>query len=184
MRIELHIASKASAEEIVSLVNRAYHPPPQEAGWTHEANLILGKRTTLPQVLSLFHERSVILLLCAESKLVACVHVQGGPSGTAYIGMLATEPQRQAQGLGKQMLLHAEAYAKKHFGASAFKMLILSSRPELLAFYQRRGYVQTGETEAYPFDEIGQPIAPGLHFLSLIKAMPDTAFNSDSLAAG
>jgi len=172
MQLELQIARKAHAEEIVALVNRAYHPSPKEPGWTHEANLILGKRTTLQQVLALFREQSVILLLYCESKIVACVHVEGGPSGASYIGMLATEPKLQAQGLGKQMLSHAEAYAREHFKALTFKMLILSSRPELLAFYKRRGYVQTGETEEYPFEEIGKPRLSGLHFLSLIKAMP------------
>jgi ribosomal protein S18 acetylase RimI-like enzyme len=172
MQLELRMAFEANAEEIVALVNRAYHPSPQEPCWTHESNLIFGRRTTTQQVLSLFREQSAILLLCLESKIVACVHVEGSQSGTAYIGMLATEPKLQAQGLGKQMLLHAEAYAKEHFRASAFKMLILSSRPELLAFYKRRGYVQTGETEEYPFADIGQPIVPGLHFLSLIKTMP------------
>ena len=177
MQLELHIAHKAHAEEIVALVNRAYNPCPEEAGWTHESNLISGQRTTLRRVHSLFCERSAILLLCAESKIVACVHVQADPSGLSHIGMLATEPKLQAQGLGKQMLAHAEAYAQKHFGASAFKMLILSSRPELLAFYKRRGYVETGETEEYPLTNDGCPLRPDIHFLSLMKTMPNTALS-------
>jgi len=172
MQLELRLACEAQAEEIAALVNRAYNPSPEDAGWTHESNLICGKRTTVKRVLSLFHERSAILLLCSASKTVACVHVQADLPGVSYIGMLATEPKLQAQGLGKQMLLHAEAYAREHFGASTFKMLILSSRPELLAFYKRRGYVETGETEAYPSTNDGRPIHPGIHFLSLVKAMP------------
>ncbi|MCL2625965.1 MAG: GNAT family N-acetyltransferase [Cystobacterineae bacterium] len=172
MQLELRVACEADTEEIVALVNGAYHPASKESCWTHESNLIFGRRTTPQQVLSLFREQSAILLLCLESKIVACVHVETNQFGTAYIGMLATEPQRQTQGLGKQMLLHAESYAKEHFKASTFKMLILSARPELLAFYERRGYVQTGEIEEYPFAEIGQPIVSGLHFLSLMKTMP------------
>jgi ribosomal protein S18 acetylase RimI-like enzyme len=126
MSFELRIAGEADAQEIATLVNRAYRPSPQEAGWTHEANLIAGDRTTAEQVLALFHEQSTILLLCLGPKIVACVHVQGVQSG-AYIGMLATNPAMQAQGLGKQMLLHAEAYATEHLKASVFKMSVLSS---------------------------------------------------------
>jgi len=180
MQLELQTAHKAQAEEIAALVNRAYNPAPENAGWTHEANLISGKRTTVERVLSLFHERSAILLLCCASKIVACVHVQAGPSGIAHIGMLATEPKLQTQGLGKHMLRHAEAYAKTHFGAFTFKMLILSSRPELLAFYQRRGYVETGETEEYPSTNDGRPILPGIHFLSLMKTTPNAASTATS----
>jgi ribosomal protein S18 acetylase RimI-like enzyme len=87
---------------------------------------LLATELTAEQVLALFHEQSTILLLCLGPKIVACVHVQGVQSG-AYIGMLATNPAMQAQGLGKQMLLHAEAYATEHLKASVFKMSVLSS---------------------------------------------------------
>lgn len=169
MPFEFRVAREADAKEIAALVNRAYRPSPQQGGWTHEAQLVAGERTTTEQVLSLFHEQSAILLLCLGPDIVACVHVQGVKS-SAYIGMLATNPTMQAQGLGKQMLLHAEAYAVEHFDASVLKMSVLSSRPELLAFYERRGYVLTGEVEEYPLSAgVGQPMVAGIHVLSLAK---------------
>ena len=181
MPLELRVAREANAKEIAALVNRAYRPSPQDAGWTHEANLVAGERTTTEQVLSLFHEQSTILLLCLGPKIVACVHVQGGHSGT-YIGMLATEPKMQAQGLGKRMLLHAETYAIEHFHASLLKMSVISSRPELLAFYERRGYVLTGEVENYPLSAgVGQPLVAGIHVLSLVKAPANPSIKRDAL---
>ncbi|MBM5573171.1 GNAT family N-acetyltransferase [Deefgea sp. CFH1-16] len=177
MSFELRIACEADAKEITALVNRAYRPSPQDAGWTHEADLVAGERTSPEQLLSLFHEQSTILLLCLGPKIVACVHVQGGQSG-AYIGMLTTNPTMQGRGLGKQMLLHAEAYATEHFEASIFKMSVLSSRPELLAFYERRGYVPTGEIEEYPLSAgVGQPIVAGIHVLSLAKTAANPLFH-------
>lgn len=183
MSLELRVACEADAKEISALVNRAYRPSPQDAGWTHEANLIAGERTTTEQVISLFHEQSTILLLCIGPEIVACVHVhvhvhvQGSPS-SAYIGMLATDPAMQAQGLGKHMLHHAEAYAIEHFEASVLKMSVLSSRPELLAFYERRGYVLTGEVTEYPLlAGVGQPMVAGIHVLSLAKALAKEGAN-------
>lgn len=174
MSLELRVASEVDAREIAALVNRAYRPSPQAAGWTHEANLVAGERTTTAQVLSLFHDKSTILLLCLGPIIVACVHVQEGPSGT-YIGMLATEPKMQAQGLGKRMLLHAEKHATEHFHASVLKMSVISSRPELLAFYERRGYVLTGEVQDYPLAAgVGQPVVAGIHVLSLTKALANS----------
>jgi ribosomal protein S18 acetylase RimI-like enzyme len=169
MPFELRVASEADATEIAALVNRAYRPSPHDVGWTHEAGLVAGERTNTEQVLSLFHEKSTILLLCLGPEIAACVHVQGGRS-SAYIGMLATNPAMQAQGLGKQMLLHAEEYAIEHFEASLLKMSVLSSRPELLAFYERRGYALTGQVEEYPLSAgVGQPLVAGMQVLSLAK---------------
>jgi len=66
--------------------------------------------------------------------------------------------------------MHAEQYATAHFNASVFEMSVLSSRPELLAFYQRRGYVCTGEIEDYPVAAgVGQPIIDGIQVVALSK---------------
>lgn len=171
MQLNLRTACETDAKEIAKLVNRAYRPSSQDACWTHEANLVAGERTTTEQVLSLFHGQSAILLLCHGPKIVACVHVQGSQSNT-YIGMLAADPVLQTQGLGKQLLLHAEAYAIKNFEASVLKISVLSGRPELLAFYERRGYVLTGEVGEYPLSAgVGQPIVEGIQVLSLTKSL-------------
>lgn len=165
----LRLATVTDAQAIAALVNRAYRPLPHEAGWTHEAHLVAGERTTPEQVAALCRDRSAILLLCVDARAVACVHVAEGPAG-AVIGMLATHPEWQAQGLGKQMLAQAEAYAATQFNASVFSMSVLSSRPELLAFYLRRGYSLTGHTQDYPLAAgVGQPRAAGLRVLALRK---------------
>lgn len=169
---KLRIAKPGDSEEISILVNRAYRPSADEAGWTHESNLVSGERISKEQVFSLFDGKSVILLLCEQEKIISCVHVQDGES-SAYIGMLATDPSRQAQGLGKIMLQHAEKYAREVLGKLTFKMSVISSRPELLAFYERRGYTLTGETEEYPISAcVGQPLIEGIQVLSLEKTIP------------
>ena len=52
-------------------------------------------------------------------------------------------------------------------------MSVLSSRTELLSFYQRRGYKLTGQTCSYPLDAgIGTPLLKGLCVLELSKLPP------------
>lgn len=168
MALYSRIASADDAGDIAKLVNSAYRPL-NRLGWTHESDLISGERISVEQVLSLFCDNSVVLLLCDEIQIVSCVHIQGNHS-YAYIGMLATNPQLQAQGLGKKMLSHAEQYASEYFKTDTFRMSILSSRPELLAFYERRGYSLTGETNPYPLSEgIGIPKVGNVQVLSLVK---------------
>lgn len=169
MQRDLRIANEADAQEITSLVNRAYRPQAHEQGWTHEANLIAGPRTTTEQIISLFTPNSYILVLSTNRTIRACVHVQAGES-FIYIGMLATDPAMQNLGLGKQMLAYAESFAEEHFNAKTYKMSVLSSRPELLAFYERRGYERTGEVQDYPVASgVGAPRMNGLHVIALTK---------------
>lgn len=157
------------AGKIAALVNRAYRPSVHERGWTHEANLVSGQRTTEEQVLSLDCSRSSILVLCQDAVIVACIHVKCGEN-SAEIGMLATDPNHQMQGLGKEILDCAEQHALAHFGITSFRMSVLSSRPELIAFYERRGYARTGEVSNYPVSAgIGEPIADGLKVEILVK---------------
>lgn len=157
------------AGKIATLVNRAYRPSVPDRGWTHEANLVLGQRTTEEQVLSLDCSRSSILVLCQDTNIVACVHVKCGEN-SADIGMLATDPNHQMQGLGKRILNFAEQHALEKFGITSFRMYVLSSRAELIAFYERRGYVRTGEVSSYPASAgIGEPIIDGLKVEILVK---------------
>lgn len=174
----LRIASESDAHEIAALVNRAYRPLSHQRGWTHEADLVAGERTSAEQVLSLFGPQSSILVLCHGAAIVACVHIQCSES-SAYIGMLATEPDCQARGLGKHMLACAEHHALEHFKATTFKMSVLSLRSELIAFYERRGYVRTGHVENYPVSAgVGQPLVAGLRVESLVKKPPHPARQS------
>jgi len=110
MKTFLRSASAMDAGKIATLVNSAYRPLAHERGWTHEANLVSGQRTTEEQILSLDCSRSSILVLCQDANIVACVHVKCGEN-SADIGMLATDPNHQMQGLGKQMLNCAEQRA-------------------------------------------------------------------------
>lgn len=169
MHLDLRIASKSDAVEITGLVNRAYRPQLPERGWTHESDLVAGDRTTPDQIIALFAPQSLVLVLCHDDTVVACVHLQSdGPY--VYIGMLATEPSHQKLGLGKQMLLHAEKYAKAHFKPTAFRMSVLSSRVELIAFYERRGYVRNNDVKDYPVSAgVGQPLVEGLQVATMIK---------------
>ncbi|MFI5129157.1 MAG: GNAT family N-acetyltransferase, partial [Chitinophagales bacterium] len=64
----------------------------------------------------------------------------------------------------------AENYAKAH-GCSCLFMKVISVRQELIAWYERKGYCKTGQTEAFPADnKFGVPTQP-LEFIILEKAL-------------
>ncbi|MHB9103197.1 MAG: GNAT family N-acetyltransferase [Sulfuricella sp.] len=143
-------ANESDATAIAELVNEAYRPELGAAGWTHESELVSGNRTTPSQVAeTISRPNSVILVGLKDSGIVACVHVEK-EGGNSHIGMLAVKPALQGAGAGKQMLAQAERYAHEIFGSEKFIMVVVSSRSELISFYLRRGYHQTGSVISYP----------------------------------
>ena len=166
---EFCAATVADADAIACLVNKAYRPAGAERGWTHEADLVASDRTSAAQVAGLLRPGSSVLLLLIDGTIAACVHVEQVVDA-CRIGMLATEPKWQNLGLGKRLLEQAERFAVDVWSARCLLMSVLSSRPELLAFYERRGYARTGERTAYPAGAgVGTPKREDIHVLHLEK---------------
>ena len=85
-----------------------------------------------------------------------------------YLGMLTVSPLQQASGIGKQLLLASEVYAKEN-NCSYIFMNVLPQRLELTAWYERNGYHKTGETNPFPDDnKFGTPTQP-LEFIIMKK---------------
>lgn len=170
--MDFRIAHGADAEAIAALVNRAYRPAGASPGWTHEAHLVEGDRISAAGVRALLAPGSAVLLACEGAALIGCVHIESR-GAKAYIGMLTTEPARQAQGLGRQLLARAERWARRHFKSTGFRMSVLEARGDLIAYYTRRGYALTGESE--PFHStcgVGQLRVAGLRVLVMAKRVP------------
>ena len=66
--------------------------------------------------------------------------------------MLSVNPNLQAKGIGKKLLFAAEEYAVKKQCKSIF-MTVISLRSELIAWYERHGYIILDERSPFPSDE-------------------------------
>ena len=136
------------------LVESAYRGDAARAGWTHEADLLGGQRTDQAELRDILADASrVILLAEVDGALTGCVQVADQGEGLAYLGLLTVDPTRQAGGLGRLLIEAAEAEARSRFGATRMEMTVIRQRAELIAWYERRGYVLTGETRPFPMDE-------------------------------
>jgi ribosomal protein S18 acetylase RimI-like enzyme len=137
------------ANEIADLVNSAYSGRDADLGWTPETHLHAGPRTTLAEVRQILSNPAQRILLCHAPDLVGSVQI--GSDG--HLGMLAVPPLRQAGGIGRALLDHAETRAVALWGVRSLTLTAISLQAALIAYYERRGFVRTGRSEPFPHDE-------------------------------
>lgn len=114
--------------------------------------------------------------LAADASMDAPGHGCGpghGSSGTAYFGMFAVDPTLQGGGYGRLVLAEAERIARDEFGATAMEMTVIRQREALIAWYERRGYHQTGERRPFPYgdERFGEPKVDDLEMVVLTKTL-------------
>lgn len=165
--VKLEIANVSDAEDICNLLNVAYRG---ETGWTTESKLVEGERAVVNDILlSINSEYARFLVYKKSNVLIACICVEKSGS-SVYIGSLAVNPEHQEAGLGKKVLELAEQYASNEFKPDKYLMVVLSSRSELIAYYERRGYKRSGNVKEYPRHlNVGTPVVDNLTIEELYK---------------
>lgn len=149
--MRFRLAQSADLPALKHLVESAYRGEAARAGWTNEADLIEGERISAEELAAtLAAPVHRVIVAEAESALLATVTITDRGEGIAYLGMLGVDPARQADGLGRALIAEGEAVARRDFGASIMEMTVISARPELIAYYERRGYARTGEARPFP----------------------------------
>lgn len=159
---------------LLALVESAFRGESAKRGWTHEADLLGGQRTDAAALAAMIADPAqTMLLLEHDGVLNGCVSVADKGAGRAYLGMLTVNPDLQGGGLGRKLVDGAEAFARTQLGASAMEMTVIKQRPELIAWYLRHGYVETGWEEPFPLDDprFGLPKTRDLVFVVLAKAL-------------
>jgi ribosomal protein S18 acetylase RimI-like enzyme len=135
-----------------------------------------GQRTDSAMLAETLSTKGCTILLMrdqASTPLAGCVSLKptDDPS-TWYLSMLAIDPQRQTEGLGRLLLSEAEDRIRAQ-GASRVKITVIWLRQPLIEWYERRGYQRTGQTEPFPYgnQRFGVPLRNDLYFVELFKAL-------------
>ena len=164
-------ATLNDAAALVQLVNSAYRGEKSKQGWTTEADLLDGElRTDEADLKELLNKTdSRFLKFTLDGKIRGCVYLQK-QADKMYLGMLSVSPAAQASGIGKQFLSASEKFALGQ-GCHFIIMNVISIRHELINWYERHGYIQTGITNPFPTDtKFGTPKLP-IEFVVLEKKL-------------
>lgn len=148
--------TKARLQDIPSLttlINSAYRGETSKKGWTTEAHLLEGKRTTEEELTEMIQDPKNTFLKYTENDQIIGSVLLVEKEHQLYLGMLTVSPELQNSGIGKKLLAEGENHAKT-LGLSSIIMTVVSVRSELIAWYKRHGYVDTGAREPFPSSDI------------------------------
>lgn len=190
-KVFLRQADANDVSALEQLLNLCYR---QDEGWTNEADLVGGIRTTADELAGVIANPKHYVFVYPQTdtgerggketgELLGCIAVdikvetgsdKKSHNNKAYIGMFAVHPKLQGAGIGNMILQAAETFADRHLKSNnqptRLTMSILSHRPELLAYYQRRGYQLNGNSMPFPVDgNNGEPKRDDLVLLELEK---------------
>jgi GNAT superfamily N-acetyltransferase len=170
----LNHAIESDYPEIIDLVNLAFRGSGPSASWNVEAGIIEGQRLDESLLREDLAAKPATHLLThrdpANGTLLGTVWLDPGKDGVWGLGLLTVKPDLQNRQLGRALLTAAEDFAKER-GARRIRMTVVNVRKTLIAWYERRGYSLTGETQPFPYgdERFGKPLRPDLHFVVLEK---------------
>jgi ribosomal protein S18 acetylase RimI-like enzyme len=165
-------ATVADISSLNKLINSAYRGESSKKGWTTEANLLEGSRITEKELTEIVeNNKNTILKFTKNNKIIGCVLLVK-KENELYLGMLTVSPELQNSGIGKKLMQQAEIYAST-LGLSKIVMTVISAREELIAWYKRNGYIDTGAREPFPESDVYVSTSnEPLEFMVLEKSIP------------
>lgn len=169
--MKIRPATLADLAPLDRLVNSAYRGDSSRQGWTTEADLLDGIRTSESSLARMIQAQNAVILVAeVDDDIQACVYLEQKVD-VLYLGMLTVKPDLQGKGLGALLMKAAEERAIT-LGCRAVQMSVITLRDNLIAYYKRKGYEDTGERKPFPDDpEFGIPKQP-LEFMVMEKPLP------------
>lgn len=132
-----------AVRELFIRVNRALAPPGMEEAF--EVYVSQSLREEIDCLLTYYADRKGVFLVGeVNSRICGMFGLETAAPGIAELRRMYVDPDRRGEGLGRTLLSHAEAEARR----GGFTQLILSTselQPAALGLYRASGFTETGE---------------------------------------
>ena len=155
-------------KEISDLINSAYRGSEGNGRWTTEGHLVKGDRIHLNDLEQMILDENIDFVVgYTNNKPIACIAIKCHEY-IIELGTFAIDPYLHGKGYGKELLAFAEKYASKY--GNLFQVVVVNQNLDLINFYKRRGYLETGQLLPYPVHlNIGEPIIDDINLTVLQK---------------
>ncbi|KAF4446176.1 hypothetical protein F53441_10152 [Fusarium austroafricanum] len=106
-----------------------------------------------------------------DGPAIGCVNVFRKTPGYGRVALLAVDPTLQRGGMGLKILQYGEEYLTRELGVGKIGLNALVTRKELLKWYEKQGYVRTGEVTKLPRERVGSEVPEELVLIELDKTV-------------
>jgi ribosomal protein S18 acetylase RimI-like enzyme len=150
--LKFRIATPDDAPQVQQLVESAFRAEESRAGWTDDLGLSSEFRIDVKDIMAMITNPDGVMLMATDENntLLGSIGTSKRGNNHARMFMLAVDESQRRGGIGGQILTYAEDYGSRIWGVTTFELNALSSRKQLIAWYARRGYKETGETSPFP----------------------------------
>ena len=169
--LSFRLAGLGDVPAVTAVVERAYRGEAAATGWTTEAAILTGPRTSERQVAKLIADEGTRFVLAERDGQVVGSALLQRAGDSAYLGMFAVDPAEQGRGVGKAIVAACERTAHDLWGSTAVTLTVISLRSELIAWYERRGYIRTGRHLPFPFHEASGALRTDFDLMELRKPL-------------
>jgi ribosomal protein S18 acetylase RimI-like enzyme len=176
----IRLAERQDAAALARIINLAYRTT---RSWTHEVHLVKGDRLSEAGVEAIILAGEDQLFVCQDEdreagRIVGCICAEWGLNhrdtglgqDAVMLGLFAVDPDVQSQGIGTKLMRHAMAHAHERWHCTTAVMWVIRQREDILKWYRRLGFQETGETKDFVFPEL--QLRDDIAFLVLAKKLP------------
>lgn len=173
-KINLHfrMATPADAAQLQELVQSAFRAEDSRERWTGDTELSKKFHVGVDEIMVNINKTDSATLMATNDSgvLVGSLEVSKRGNDLARLSMLAVDHRHHRGGIGHQVLAHAEDYCRREWGVKKLGLNALSTREELIAWYERCGFRKTGDLSPFPRDRFADLTLPeDLCFVELEK---------------
>ncbi|KAF7561095.1 hypothetical protein G7046_g3045 [Stylonectria norvegica] len=157
INLNFRLATLDDAPQLKDQVQAAFRSDDIRQNWTADMDLSSRFVMDIEEIInSITRPDGVTLVATTEDNtIVGSVGVWKKTADLARISMLAVDQQQQRGGIGHRLLSHAESYCQETWGVGKTGLNALSPREQLIAWYERCGYVRTGEQTPFRLERLG-----------------------------
>lgn len=161
--ISIECAKINDIVRICELVNLAYSSNDEFRSWTNESKIVSGNRTSEDRLKDMLGNKGIHIFVAKHQGNIIGTVTIAQENDCFVLSMLAVDPRHQQGGVGKSLISFSEDFITKLSAIRKIKIDVVSTRRELIDFYLRRGFVDTGISYDYPVDLVNaKPYNPNL----------------------
>ena len=155
--LEYRLATQEDAPALQQIIEASFRYEGGRKGWVDDLGLAPRFRMSVDEVAATIAkpDTSVVIALDADNNDIPIASFQVAKRGedVARLFIFVVDPKHQGHGLGRKVLAYAEDHCRRTWNVTTMELNALSTRSELIAWYMRRGYRKTGETQPFPVDK-------------------------------